>query len=276
MNMRCILQPKPLAMMWRLLPLLALLLPTSFVRAEELTIAVASNFTAPMREIAARFEAQSDHRVALVFGSSGKIFAQISHGAPYQAFFSADQSKPARLVELGLANGDSRFTYAEGKLALWSRQPDYVDDQGKVLKQGKFNRLALANPKLAPYGAAALEVLQNLQLAEQNRSRWVFGENIAQTYQFVASGNAELGFVALSQILRDGRVSQGSAWVVPEELYNPIRQDAVILKSAEKQSVLREFWRFIQGPEARKIIESYGYGIVAQLPEKSSQSGDAE
>ncbi|WGL17132.1 molybdate ABC transporter substrate-binding protein [Microbulbifer bruguierae] len=228
-------------------------------RAEELTVAVASNFTAPMKEIAARFEANSDHRVKLAFGSSGKFFAQISHGAPYQAFFSADQSKPARLVELGLARADSRFTYAEGQLALWSAKPDFVDPHGEVLKRQQFKRLAFANPKLAPYGVAAVEVLERLNLLEQTRGRWVQGENISQTYQFIASGNAELGFVALSQIQHDDTIKRGSAWILPRNLYNPIRQDAVILREGAKVSALADFWQFLQSAEARAIIQSYGY-----------------
>lgn len=248
---------------WRCVPsslllTLAMML-TVAVRADELTIAVASNFTAPMQELARQFEARSGHKLKLAFGSSGKFFAQISHGAPYHAFFSADQAKPAKLVALNLGDADSRFTYAEGKLALWSRKPGFVDAEGEVLKRGEYHKLALANPKLAPYGAAAVEVLQHLQLEKQTRARWVQGENISQTYQFVASGNADLGMVALSQILENGEVTEGSAWIVPAQLYNSIRQDAVILKRDANAPALREFWSYIQSAEAREIIRAYGY-----------------
>ncbi|WP_246068584.1 molybdate ABC transporter substrate-binding protein [Microbulbifer harenosus] len=233
-------------------------------RADELTVAVASNFTAPMQELARQFEARSGHKLKLSFGSSGKFFAQISHGAPYHAFFSADQAKPAKLVELELADASSRFTYAEGKLALWSRKPELVDAEGEVLKRGEFRKLALANPKLAPYGAAAVEVLQHLQLEEQTRAHWVHGENISQTYQFVASGNADLGMVALSQILENRKVAEGSAWIVPAQLYNPIRQDAVVLKRGANAPALREFWTYIQSAEAKEIIRAYGYSTPPQ------------
>ncbi|MCK7596759.1 molybdate ABC transporter substrate-binding protein [Microbulbifer sp. CAU 1566] len=247
----------------RALLLLWLLSPT-MTRADELIIAVASNFTAPMRDIAKQFEQDSGHKVTLAFGSSGKIFAQISHGAPYQAFFSADQAKPAQLIERKLADADSRYTYAEGKLALWSIKPGFVGADGEVLKGNEYNKLALANPKLAPYGAAALEVLQHLELEELTRARWVQGENISQTYQFVASGNADLGLVALSQILKQGHIAEGSAWIPPSKLYKPIRQDAVILKGAAGIPALQEFWRFIQSPEVHAIIRAYGYSTPSQ------------
>ncbi|WOX05585.1 molybdate ABC transporter substrate-binding protein [Microbulbifer pacificus] len=234
-------------------------------QADELTLAVASNFTAPMQEIARRFEQRSGHRVKLAFGSSGKFFAQISHGAPYHAFFSADQAKPAQLVKLGLADAGSRFTYAEGRLALWSSKPGFVDAAGEVLKHGDYNKLAIANPKLAPYGAAAVELLQQLQLEEQTRARRVQGENISQTYQFVATGNADLGLVALSQILKDGKVEEGSAWIVPVQLYSPIRQDAVVLKRGEHVPALEQLWAYMHSAEVSALIRSYGYGTPSTL-----------
>lgn len=250
---------KPRGIVFRgALPALLLLLSIN-VHADELTIAVASNFTAPMQALAREFEARSGHRVKLAFGSSGKFFAQIRHGAPFQAFFSADQVKPEQLVKLGLAVADSRFTYAEGKLALWSHKPGFVDADGEVLKRGDYNKLAIANPKLAPYGAAAVEVLQRLQLEEQSRPHWVQGENISQAYQFVASGNADLGLVALSQILTNGELAEGSAWVVPPHLYKPIRQDAVLLKRSAELPALREFWQFMHSADAAAIFRAYGY-----------------
>ncbi|WP_239692623.1 molybdate ABC transporter substrate-binding protein [Microbulbifer mangrovi] len=245
-----------------LLTSLTAALAATTVVADEVTIAVASNFTAPMQAIAARYEASSNHKIRLAFGSSGKIYAQIRHGAPFDAFFSADKEKPAHLINQGLAEKDSRITYAEGKLVLWSTHSDLVDDSGAILKTTRFNILALANPKLAPYGAAAQQVLQNIRLDADTRSRWVQGENISQTYQFVASGNADLGFVALSQVMRDGEIVEGSAWIVPQSLYSPIQQDAVILKRAADKPALAEFWAFIQGPEARAIMAAYGYSAA--------------
>mgnify|MGYP003836375343 FL=1 len=235
------------------------LLTTSSALAEEILVAVASNFTAPMQEIAQEFEARSEHQVKLAFGSSGKFFAQINHGAPYQAFFSADTEKPERLIKVGLAEAASRFTYAEGKLALWSASAEVVDSKGRVLEKNQYRNLAIANPKLAPYGAAAMETLDNLKLLELSRPRWVQGENISQTYQFVASGNAELGLVALSQIQHDGKLKSGSAWVVPENLYAPIRQDAVILDNGSDSAAMRDFWKFVQSDKAARIIRAYGY-----------------
>lgn len=227
--------------------------------AEELTVAVAANFTAAMKDIAAEFEEASGHRVRLAFGSSGKFYAQIKNGAPFQAFFSADTTKPAALEKDGLAVSGSRFTYAVGSLALWSADPALVDDRASVLKGGNFRKLALANPKLAPYGGAAVQVLRNLDLEETTRAKWVQGENIAQTFQFVATGNADLGFVALSQILRGGQVKAGSAWIVPGDLYSPICQDAVLLRRGADSKGAVEFLQFLRGDKARAIIESYGY-----------------
>ncbi|WP_233998944.1 molybdate ABC transporter substrate-binding protein [Microbulbifer pacificus] len=255
--------------------LLAVAMLSAAVRADELTIAVASNFTAPMQEITRQFEKRSGHKVRLAFGSSGKFFAQISHGAPYHAFFSADQDKPQRLDKLGQTTKDSRFTYAEGKLVLWSSEPGVVDAKGTVLNQGAYNKLAIANPKLAPYGAAALEVLRHLQIEEQSRTHWILGENISQTYQFVASGNADLGLVALSQVLKNGEVTSGSAWIVPTQLYRPIRQDAVILKRGTELPALREFWAFVQSEEARAIIRAYGYNTPAPAASNSNNRREA-
>lgn len=244
----------------RLLLLLILACASLRAYAEELTVAVASNFTAAMKDIAAAFERESGHRVKLAFGSSGKFYAQIQHGAPFQAFFSADQAKPMALERNGLAVPGSRFTYAVGALALWSVRKDLAREGSSVLKGSDFNKLALANPKLAPYGAAAVEVLRNLNLEQATRSRWVLGENIAQTYQFVASGNVDLGFVALSQVQRDGRIERGSAWIVPAELYSPIRQDAVLLAAGADSPGTRALLQFVRGERGRAIIESHGYG----------------
>lgn len=230
----------------------------STAHAEEIHTAVAANFTAAMKDIVTQFEKNSGHKVILSFGSSGKIFAQIQNGAPFQVFLSADQEKPEALEQAGLSLKDSRFTYAVGTLALWSIKAGFANDDVR-LKNGDFNKLALANPKLAPYGAAAVDVLESLQLKSATQSKWVMGENIAQTYQFIDSGNADLGFVALSQIIEKGKIKEGSSWIIPAELHRPIRQDAVLLKSAKDSAGAKALLVYLRTDEARDIIHSYGY-----------------
>ncbi len=227
--------------------------------AEEVHVAVAANFTTTMKEIAAQFDKSTDHTLILSFGSSGKIAAQIQHGAPYQVFLSADQAKPAALDKAGFTVADSRFTYAIGALALWSTKPGFVDKDYTRLRNGDFNKLALANPKLAPYGAAAVEVLTALKLKQTTRTKWVQGENIAQTYLFVASGNADLGFVALSQITDKRHVSEGSSWVIPARLYSPIRQDAVLLKSGKDSAGAKALLNYLRSDAIQAIIRAHGY-----------------
>lgn len=222
--------------------------------AEEVTVAVASNFVQPMKEIAAAFEQAREHQVRIVSGSSGKLFAQIQHGAPYQIFFSADESKPRALVEAGHAVSNSSFTYALGALALWSAQTGLVEG-GETLKQGRFNKLAIANPKLAPYGVAAVQTLKNLHLWDSVRNKLVWGENIAQTFQFVSTGNAELGLVAVAQVKGAG----GSAWRIPPDLYDPVRQDLVLLQAGARSVAAQEFLRFVRSEVAISIIEDHGY-----------------
>lgn len=232
--------------------------------AEPLQVAVAANFSTAMRDLATRFEAETGHALALSFASSGKFFAQIKHGAPYAVFFSADQSKPEKLEQQGLAVSGSRFTYAIGALALWSAQDALVDSHGKVLKQGQFDKLAIANPRLAPYGVAAVETLTALGLAASTRERWIMGENISQTFQFVYSGAAPLGLVALSQLRGSTASGTGSAWVVPEHLHEPVRQDAVLLNSARDNPVAHQLLEYVQGSAARGLIKDYGYRLPAQ------------
>ncbi|MDK9701958.1 MAG: molybdate ABC transporter substrate-binding protein [Sulfuritalea sp.] len=232
---------------------------SSLARADEVQVAVAANFTAPMKAIVAEFENLTGHKAQLSFGGTGKFYAQIKNGAPYQVFLSADDETPAKLEQEGLAEPGSRFTYAVGTLVLWSARPDVVDAKGEVLTRGTFAHLALANPKLAPYGAAAMETLEKLGLAASLRAKFVQGENIAQTHQFVASGNAELGFVALSQVMKDGRITGGSAWIVPAEMHRPIRQDAVILNPGRDKAAANALLRFLRGRPAQAIIRSYGY-----------------
>ncbi len=231
------------------------------LQAAELSVAVAANFTAPMQKIAAAFEKETGHKLALSFGSTGKFYAQIKNGAPFEVLFAADDETPARLEREGEGVAGTRFTYAIGKLVLWSKQPGLVDDKGEVLRTGSFERIALADPKLAPYGAAAMQTLTQLGLADTLSSKFVQGENIGQTYQFVATQNAPLGFVALSQVYAEGRVTEGSAWMVPEALYEPIRQDALILARGKDNTAAAELMRYLQGDAAKAVIRSYGYGL---------------
>jgi molybdate transport system substrate-binding protein len=231
------------------------------LQAAELSVAVAANFTAPMQKIAKAFEKETGHTLALSYGSTGKFYAQIKNGAPFEVLFAADDETPARLEREGHGVGGTRFTYAVGKLVLWSKQRGLVDDKGDVLRAGSFERIALADPKLAPYGAAAMQTLNKLGLTETLRSKFVLGENIGQTYQFVATQNAPLGFIALSQVFADGRVTEGSAWMVPETLHDPIRQDALILAKGKDNPAAPELMRYLKGESAKSIIRSYGYGL---------------
>lgn len=228
--------------------------------AEEVLVAVAANFTAPMKEIARRFEADTGHKAVSSSGATSKFYTQIQNGAPFEVFLAADAATPTKLLEEGGAVPGTRFTYAVGKLVLWSAKPGQVDDQGQVLKQGQFAHLAIANPKLAPYGAAAVEVLNHLKLYQALESKLVQGENIAQTYQFVESGNAELGFVALSQVIKDGKIGAGSGWMVDPKLYQAIKQDAVLLKKGEGNPAALALMDFLKGEQARAVIDAYGYG----------------
>ncbi|WP_181295202.1 molybdate ABC transporter substrate-binding protein [Pseudomonas sp. Q2-TVG4-2] len=227
--------------------------------AAEVQVAVASNFTAPMQVIANRFEQDTGHKALLAFGSTGKLYAQIRNGAPFEVLLAADEVVPAKLEDEGLGVVGSRFTYATGSLALWSGKEGYVDDQAKALTQRPFRHLAIANPKTAPYGAAAMATLTQLGLADSVREKLVQGENIAQTYQFVASGNAELGFVALSQLLEDGEIGQGSAWVVPAAYHPPIRQDALLLTKGRDNPAAQALLDYLQSAKVTEVIQAYGY-----------------
>ncbi len=244
----------------RLAALAALCLIALRAEAGEVRVAVAANFTAPMKQIAAMFQADTGHTVQASFGSTGKFYAQIRNGAPYDVFLAADDQTPRRLGSEGYADAASAFTYAQGKLVLWSRNPGTVDAKGEVLK-GSFGKLAIANPKLAPYGLAAQETLQKLGLWDAVQGRLVMGENISQTLQFAATGAADLGFVALSQTLKDGKPVGGSSWVVPQNLYAPIRQDAVILAKPQDRAAAAAFVAYLRGAKARGVIQSYGYAL---------------
>ena len=250
--------------MKKLIQLLAIsigLLGFDSAKADEVQVAVAANFSAPIEEIAIAFNKATGHQLKISTGASGKFYAQIKNGAPFQVFLSADEEKPAQLEKDGLAVQGSRFTYAIGKLVLWSADSAVVDVKGKVLERNQFNKIAIANPKTAPYGEAAMETLAALNLKSLIEPKIVMGENISQTYQFVATGNASIGFVALSQITKDNKLTGGSAWVVPEKLYSPINQDAVLLVNGKDSAAARQLLTFLKGDEALKVIKSYGYGV---------------
>ncbi|MDH0361712.1 molybdate ABC transporter substrate-binding protein [Comamonas aquatica] len=233
----------------------------SAAHADTVSVAVAANFTAPMQKIAAEFAKDTGHKAELSFGATGKFYAQISNGAPFGVLLAADDTTPAKIAREGKGVADSRFTYAVGKLVLWSKQDGYVDAQGAVLKTGKFQHVAIANPKLAPYGLAAEQTLTQLGLLEQIKPKFVQGENIGQTYQFAATGNAELGFVALSQVMEDGKIKSGSAWLVPPNMHEPIRQDAIVLNTAKDNAAAKALMDYLRGDKARAIITSFGYAF---------------
>jgi molybdate transport system substrate-binding protein len=245
--------------MSRKLLLVVSLLVSTPLFADEIQVAVAANFTAPMQKIAAEFEKDTGHKAQLAFGATGKFYAQIKNGAPFEILLAADDTTPQKLEKEGVGVANSRFTYAIGKLVLWSAKAGYVDDKGEVLKKGEFAHLSIANPKLAPYGAAAIETLTALKLLDAIQPRFVQGENISQAHQFIATGNAELGFVALSQVMKDGRISQGSGWIVPASLHQPIRQDAVLLENGKGKPAAAALMNYLSGDKARAIIKSFGY-----------------
>jgi len=227
--------------------------------AATVQVAVAANFAEPLRMIARSFEQQTSHTVAASAGASGRFYAQIRNGAPFDLFLSADQETVARLEADGLVLPGSRFTYAVGRLVLWSARPGVVDPRRDVLQRGAFDRLAIAAPELAPYGRAAREVLIRLGLEQRLAPRLVLGESIGQAYAFVASGNAPLGFVALSQVYRDGVMSRGSAWVVPATLHSPIRQDAVLLLHARGNAAASALMRYLRTAQAQDVLRAFGY-----------------
>jgi molybdate transport system substrate-binding protein len=230
-------------------------------QAAAINVAVAANFAAPMQKIAKSFEQESGHRVLLSFGSTGNLYAQIKHGAPFQIFLAADDETPAKLEREGLGVPAARLTYAVGKLVLWSPQPNWVDDQGNILKSQRYQHLAIANPKLAPYGAAAIETLSKLGVLQEAQAKFVQGENIAQTYQFVASGNATVGFVALSQVMVDGKITKGSAWVVPAHLHAPLKQDAIVLQKGKDNAAVNALFAYLRSDNAKQTMRAYGYEV---------------
>ena len=235
-------------------------------KAEEVTVAVAANFTAPMQKIAQAFEQDTGHKALLAFGATGKFYAQIKNGAPFAVLLSADDETPARLEKEGVAIAGTRFTYAIGRLALWSKNPLLVDDKGQVLlsnatDKNSFKKIAIADPKLAPYGAAAIEVLGRMDALAKLTPKLVQGDSIGQAFQFVMTENAELGFVALSQISIDGRITQGTAWVVPQNLYTPLKQEAVLLPLGKNNAAALALMKYMRTDRAQAIIRAYGYTL---------------
>jgi len=244
-------------MLPRLLAALGLATLALTAHAGQARIAVAANFSAPMKALQPLFEKATGHVLVLSSGATGKFYAQIKNGAPFDVLLAADAETPRRLQREG--NALSTQTYAIGKLALWSADPRAIDGSDAVLKANRFKHVAIANPRLAPYGAAAMQVLAKLGLDEAVRGKQVMGENIGQTHQFVVSGNAEIGFVALSQIMLDGKLTSGSVWLIPSSFYTPIRQDAALLKHGAGNPAAQALLDFLRTPAAQKLIRGYGY-----------------
>lgn len=240
---------------------IAPLIMITSANAAEVIVAVAANFAAPMKKIAPLFEKDTGHKAILSFGSTGAFYAQIKNGGPFQVFLSADDETPLKLEREGYAVGGTRFTYATGKLVLWSKQQGFVDEKAEVLRSNNFQKIAIANPKLAPYGAAAIETINKLGLMQALQPKFVQGENIAQTFQFVNTENAQLGFVALSQVFSDGKITQGSGWIVPNNLHNPIQQDAVVLTAGQNNPAVSALIQYIKSDKAKVIIKSFGYDL---------------
>ena len=245
--------------------LFSLLRPLSGM-ADTVQVAVASNFSGAMQQIARDFRKDTGHEVTIMAAGTSKLYAQIKNGAPFEVLLSADDKTPAKLEAEVLAVPGTRFTYAVGKLVLWSAQPDRVDGEGKILRSGEFAHISLGNPKTVPYGQAAVEVLRRLGLYEALEPRFVLGENVAHTQQFVDSGNAELGFVAQSGVYKDGQLTGGSAWWIPDSLYTPIRQDAVLLKNGQNNAAARALLDYLRQPPAKAIMTSLGYGVEQDSP----------
>jgi molybdate transport system substrate-binding protein len=227
--------------------------------AADVSVAVAANFAVPMKIIAQDFERTTGYKAVLSFGGTGQFYAQIKNGAPFAVLLAADTLTPAKIEKEGLGVAGTRLTYAIGQLVLWSKKPGLVDDQGEILKTGNFSKIAIANPKLAPYGSAAIEVLNHLGIMSQVKPKIVEGSNIAQAYQFVFSENASLGFVAMSQVYEDGKLKQGSGWIVPAKIYSPIKQDAILLNSGRNNPAAIALMTYLQSEAAKAVIHKFGY-----------------
>jgi molybdate transport system substrate-binding protein len=243
--------------------------PSTLAQSDEdgLTIAVAANFTRAMEAIERRFEAATERPVTLVIASTGTLYAQIANGAPIDIFFAADAERPRRLEQEGLVVDGSRFTYAIGRSILWSAEADAVDPDGDVLASGDVRQIAIANPRLAPYGEAARQVMTARGVWEELQPKLVFAQNVNQAHQFVASGNAELGFIALSQVIdpATGEIG-GSHWLPPQAMYDPVRQQAVVLQRTERRPLAASFVDFVQSEEVAEIIRTFGYAVAGEDP----------
>lgn len=227
--------------------------------AGEVRVAVAANFASTLQALRPAFERETGHTLVASVGSTGRFYAQIVNGAPFDVLLSADDETPARLEREGHAIKGTRLTYAVGRLVLWSAQPGRVDAQGEVLRRGQVQHIALADPRLSPYGAAAVEVMERLGVRAALQPRWVLGESVGQAYQFVASGNAPLGFVALAQVAQDGRIRSGSGWIVPASLHTPLRQDAVLLARARDNAAARALLAYLRSDAALRVLQDHGY-----------------
>ncbi|MBY6033821.1 molybdate ABC transporter substrate-binding protein [Marinobacter daepoensis] len=242
--------------------LLAILISLSpALMAGEVSVAVAANFTDTTRTLASHFEQETGHTVSASFGSTGKLYAQIKNGAPFDVFMAADIRRPERIEQEGDGVASSRFTYARGKLALWSPKPEAFDSAPHYLTEQTFARLAIANPKTAPYGLAAQQALEQMNLWSSLQPKLVRGDSIAQTFQFVASGNAQAGFVALSQV-KAWPEEKGTLWPVPQNYYQPIDQQAILLNRASNNDAAKAWLAFLKSPAALSIIQDYGYDTV--------------
>ncbi|MDB6061015.1 MAG: molybdenum transporter periplasmic molybdate-binding protein [Verrucomicrobiaceae bacterium] len=241
---------------------LSVILLQPLAHADEVKAAVAANFTAAIKQLTPLFEQKTGHKLVASFGATGQLYAQINNGAPFDVFLAADDQAPQQLIASGNAVAGSHFIYARGRLALWSSTPGYVDSNGDILKSNKFEKIAVANPKIAPYGKAAIETLTALKLLEQLQPKFVTGENIAQTQQFISTGNVPLGFIALAQVNALPATERGSFWVVPDKLHEPIEQGAVLLKNANADaSAATAFLAFLKSPEAVTVIRELGYEV---------------
>ncbi|EIJ36763.1 molybdate ABC transporter substrate-binding protein [Thiothrix nivea] len=256
--------------------IVALVANTTSVWANDVHVAVAANFTKPMESIAADFEKATGNKIIASFGSSGKLLEQIKHGAPFEVFLSADQNKPLKAEEEKLDVPGSRFTYSIGKLVLWSAKEGMVDDKGEVLKTGSFAHIAIANPDTAPYGKAAMETMTKLGMLETLQPKIVQGDSIAQTKEFISSGNAELGFVALSQVIKDGKIGTGSGWLVTDDLYTPMNQDAILLKTGENNAAAQALMDYLKSDAAKAVIESFGYALPETAAPEAEATGQAD
>jgi molybdate transport system substrate-binding protein len=241
--------------------LLCATLAHAAAHAAEAQVAVAANFAEPIKAIAAVLEKTTGHTLKISTGASGAFYTQIKNGAPFDVFLSADDERPAMLEKDGLAQPGTRFTYATGKLVLWSAKAGRVDGQGKVLQAPNLGKVAYANPKTAPYGAAAVQVLDKLGLKDAVTPKLVQGESIGQAFNFVKTGNADVGFVALSQVLEGGKLKEGSMWLIPQVQYEPIRQDAVLMKKGADNEAAKALLKLLQSPNIKDLIRSYGYDI---------------